>query len=161
MIGQTEIELAAARAQDVLKRLREEHPKLKAYLVFAHRTQQTDLTTNPHEILVQCGDMVVANAAKQQALNLISEKKRLEASGASAGAIHRLSTDLTDRLKTLHFAPDAQIEIRFHELSYELIWALQAHHLVDRTLTPQTKASIRIVLGTLDTLSKAVGRPTT
>jgi hypothetical protein len=30
-----------------------------------------------------------------------------------------------------------------------LVWKLQADELVDRNLTPQTKASIRIVLGTL------------
>jgi len=42
-----------------------------------------------------------------------------------------------------------QIEIRFKDLNYELIWKLQADDLIDRNLTPQTKASIQIVLGTL------------
>jgi len=34
-------------------------------------------------------------------------------------------------------------------LEYDLIWKLQTDELVDRELTPQTKASIRIVLGTV------------
>ncbi|NLX23330.1 MAG: hypothetical protein GXY55_16890 [Phycisphaerae bacterium] len=34
-------------------------------------------------------------------------------------------------------------------MDYELIWKLQTDELVDRNLTPQTKASIRIVLGTV------------
>jgi len=45
------------------------------------------------------------------------------------------------------------IEIRFKELKYdEVIWPLQQDPLVDRLRTPQTRASIRIVLGTIDEL---------
>jgi len=43
----------------------------------------------------------------------------------------------------------AQVEIRFNDLKFDLVWKLQADDLVDRNLTPQTKASIQIVLGTL------------
>jgi hypothetical protein len=41
------------------------------------------------------------------------------------------------------------VEIRFNDLTYDLVWKLQKDDLVDRDLTPQTKASICIVLGTL------------
>ncbi|PIR20585.1 MAG: hypothetical protein COV45_05140 [Deltaproteobacteria bacterium CG11_big_fil_rev_8_21_14_0_20_47_16] len=47
------------------------------------------------------------------------------------------------------------IELRFTSLAYELIWLLQKDPLVDRALTPQTHASIRIVIGTVINLSKA------
>lgn len=47
------------------------------------------------------------------------------------------------------------IELRFTSLVYELIWLLQQDPLVDRALTPQTHASIRIVVGTVENLSKA------
>lgn len=47
-----------------------------------------------------------------------------------------------------------QVELRFHELKFDLIWKLQVDDCVDRDLTPQTRASIRIVLGTLASLSK-------
>ena len=42
-----------------------------------------------------------------------------------------------------------QVEIRFNDLNYNLVWKLQVDDLIDRNLTPQTKASIQIVLGTL------------
>ena len=35
------------------------------------------------------------------------------------------------------------------DLKFDLVWKLQVDDLVDRDLTPQTKASICIVLGTL------------
>jgi hypothetical protein len=42
-----------------------------------------------------------------------------------------------------------QVEIRFNDLKFDLVWKLQVDDLVDCNLTPQTKASIQIVLGTL------------
>ena len=42
-----------------------------------------------------------------------------------------------------------QVEIRFNDLKFDLVWKLQVDDLIDRNLTPQTKASIQIVLGTL------------
>lgn len=51
--------------------------------------------------------------------------------------------------ETLEFDGVTEVEIRFSNLDYDLIWKLQADELVDRKLTPQTKASIRIVIGTL------------
>jgi hypothetical protein len=47
-----------------------------------------------------------------------------------------------------------QVEIRFNDLNYDLVWKLQVDDLVDRNLTPQTKASIQIVLGTLSKFAR-------
>lgn len=49
----------------------------------------------------------------------------------------------------LEFNGCVQAEIRFNQLDYELIAKLQADDMIDRELTPQTRASISIVLGTL------------
>ena len=49
----------------------------------------------------------------------------------------------------LEFKASVQAELRFHNLDHSLIWKLQSDELIARHLTPQTKASIRIVLGTL------------
>ena len=49
----------------------------------------------------------------------------------------------------LKYDAQCQIEIRFNDLNYDLAWKLQTDDLVDRDQTPQRKASIRIVLGTL------------
>lgn len=52
----------------------------------------------------------------------------------------------------LEFEGETQIELRFYDLDYELIRRLQTEDLVDRILTPQSKASIRIVLGTISSI---------
>lgn len=44
---------------------------------------------------------------------------------------------------------EAQFELRFHHLDYDLIGPLQQDDSVNQQLTPQTKASIRIVQGLL------------
>lgn len=60
--------------------------------------------------------------------------------------LKRLANTMSQDIKILG---DIQVELRFHTLNYELIWKLQSDELVDRVLTPQTRASIRIVLGTI------------
>ena len=47
---------------------------------------------------------------------------------------------------------EAQFELRFHHLDYDLIGQLQQDDSVNQQLKLQTKASIRIVLGTLGEL---------
>lgn len=61
-----------------------------------------------------------------------------------------LGVELERACAQLEYDGQCQVEIRFSELKYELVWMLQGDELVDRKLTPQSKASIRIVLGTLD-----------
>ena len=51
--------------------------------------------------------------------------------------------------RELKYDASVRVEIRFDHLDYALIARLQSDDLVDRELTPQTRASIRIVLGTL------------
>ena len=83
----------------------------------------------------------------------------LESAAASEKAIQPVIKALAARGRELRFVPEIQIEIRFHVLRYALVWALQSNPLVDRELTPQTRASIRIVLGTLDHLSRTGRTP--
>jgi len=47
------------------------------------------------------------------------------------------------------------IEIRFKEMMFDLIFALQKEPLVSQQYTPQRQASIRIVLGTIGDLYQA------
>ena len=147
--------LAAVNAgSQILKKLQVEHPKLKAYLVLTHEAKQVDLTTNPTEILANCDPMVVASPAKQKAMGLLAEKKRLEAAGGNKAALDQIAKDLEVHAKGFQFVRAAQVEVRFATLKYELVWALQKHPLVDQELTPQTRAAIRIVLGNIGNLSQ-------
>jgi len=84
-----------------------------------------------------------------------AELEKAEADFAEADRRKRAELDelkeVLDRLgMRLRFAGHSQVELRFHELNYDLIWKLQTDNLVDCRLTPQTRASIRIVLGTLE-----------
>ena len=157
MIGIDGLVAAVAASQGILAKLQSEYPDLRAYLVLAHHGQQNELTSNPIAILEACDEMVVDDAVKMDALRLLAEVKRLESANANQKAVQDISRKLTACEKGLRFLPEVQIEIRFHTLRYALVWALQSNHLVDRQLTPQTKASIRIVLGTLGHLSRADG----
>lgn len=56
---------------------------------------------------------------------------------------------ITKLLKKTPLNPDCEIVIIFEELDYDLIAELQKDPLIDRQLTPQMRASIRIVLGTI------------
>ncbi len=90
--------------------------------------------------------MIVENPAKTSALKLLSLK-----SGPldSPEANQLRERQLNDILKQLDFDESCQVELRFNDLRFDLVSKLQLDELVDRDLTPQTKASICIVLGTL------------
>ena len=148
------LEEAVAASKGVLAKLQSEYPDMRAYLVLAHRGQQTELTSDPIRILEDCEPMIASDDIKREALRLLSEKGQLESAGASEKAIQPVIKALAARGRELRFLPEVQVEIRFHVLKYALVWALQSDPLIDRELTPQTKASIRIVLGTVERLSR-------
>jgi hypothetical protein len=93
--------------------------------------------------------MVVDDNAKTSALNLLSRLKLLESEATAGPETERVKTQLNQLALQLKYDGECQVEIRFNRLNYDLIWKLQVEDLVNRNLTPQTKASIRIVLGTL------------
>ena len=159
MIGIEGLETAVSASQRIMANLQAEHPGLRAYLVLAHRGRQIELTTNPIAILEGCELMVADDAAKRHALHLLAELERLVSAKANQKAVQDLSVKLANRGRELRYIPEIQIEIRFHVLRYALVWALQKSQWIDRELTPQTKASILIVLGTLAGLSRPDGMP--
>ena len=64
------------------------------------------------------------------------------------------TTDMDQVLKALPgFDENARIEVRIHILRHSLIRKLKKDPLIDRELTMQSDSSIRIVMGTLDTLA--------
>jgi len=94
-----------------------------------------------------------------------AELEKAEADFAKVGSQKRAELDelkkQLDQLGTrLRFVGHSQVELRFHELDYDLIWKLQTDNLVDHQLTPQTRASIRIVLGTLEQFFQTASQET-
>lgn len=78
-----------------------------------------------------------------------AETKLRELEAAKKMELAEMVERLNHLATELKYDGACQVEMRFNDLNYELIWQLQADELVNRNLTPQTKASIRIVLGTL------------
>jgi len=83
----------------------------------------------------------------------LSTLKGLEGQSKTGPETERLVKQLTEKLDQLalrlRYDAQCQIEIRFSKLDYDLVWKLQVDDLVDRNLTVKSKASIRIILGTL------------
>ena len=153
VIGCDRLEKAVATSAEIFKDLRKKFPALKAFLVLAHKDETMGLTTNPADILTGCPKMVVDSSAKRESLRLLAEKKKRKLAGRNEDTDQRIINALAASLNNLQFIPEVQIELRFIDLKYNIVWALQADPVIDRKLTPQTKASIRIVFGNLETLS--------
>lgn len=162
MMKYEQVQTAVVAAKRRFAQIHEKHPELKvrlptgapvAILVLSVPGGQAEIDSAPMQILTKFPAMVVESAAKTSALKLLSLKSAAPASPEAAQIKQQLSTLLAQ----LDFDEKCQVEIRFNELRFDLVWKLQTDELVDRDLTPQTKASIRIVLGTLAQFS-AMGK---
>lgn len=158
MLNLDQLQVAVAAAKWRFDQIRNKYPELKAklftgdpaaFLVSSLPGGQTGIDSSPVEILSKFPAMVVDDSTKASALNLLSRHKILEAQAATGPETERLKKQLDQLAAQLKYDEKCQIEIRFNDLKYDWVWKLQADDLIDRNLTPQTKASIRIVLGTL------------
>ncbi len=132
------------------KRIREKYPTLKAYSVLWSSGGQAETSGTLEDMLVKFPAMLApcpANLRMREFLQTAdfehasdSKKKQLQLQ------LKKLFEELAPQLR---FDLQCRIELCFVDLDYDLVWKLQTDDLVDRHLTPHTKASIRIVLGTL------------
>lgn len=157
MLNHDQLQVAVAAGKRQFDLIRKKYPELKAYLVFSLPGGQAGIDSPPTEILSEFSAMVADDAAKANALDIMSHLKRLEGQPKTGIETERLAKQMMGQLDQLIFRlrydGQCQIEIRFSKLDYDLIWKLQVDCLVDRNLTAQSKASIRIVLGTLSQFS--------
>ena len=135
--------------------IRKKYPNLRAYLVLSLRGGQTKLDGELTDSIREFPYLLLANTAKTKTLELI---KKLKPKESTKPEQIQVKAELKDLAKDLEFDGKVQVELRFHDLDYDLIWKLQSDDLVDRELTPQTRASINIVLGTLFTIKENDGR---
>ena len=163
MLNLDQLQSAVAAAKRRFDLLREKHPDLNgpvdpiqkkrlkpiARLVLSLPGGQAEIDSPPREILDKFPAMIADADAKTSALRALARLKDLEEEAAAGPETARLKEQLQQLAARFQYDDQCQVELRFHDLNYELIWKLQADDLVDRHLTPQTKASIRIVLGTL------------
>jgi len=149
--------VAVDHANKLLKNIMAKYDKLKGYLVFSSTSGQCDMTINPIEILKQFPEMVEDSDNKKFALKIIEqisllEKDKKDASQSTKDKIEKLSNDLNKFKDSIVVKKETFIEIRFSRQNYEQIFEMQKDPLVSQKDTPQGRASIRIVLGTLDEL---------
>ncbi len=150
------LQSAVAAAKQRFDLLRQKYPALRGYLVLCLPGAQTGIDSTPAQILAECPLLIEDGPAKAEAIASLARLRQLEwriAANPKATGLatekEQLSRRLAQLLGQLTYAGHGQVEIRFTDLDYDLIARLQSDELVDRLLTPQTRASIRIVLGTL------------
>ena len=154
MLNLDQLQVAVAAAKRQFDRICGKYPELKvrlmtgepaSFLVMSLPGGQIGIDSSPTEILSKFPAMVVDDSTKVSALNLL-----VRMSGVTKDAeMERLEKQLDQLISKLKYDEKCRVEIRFNDLNYDLVWKLQVDDLVDRSLTLQTKASIRIVLGTL------------
>ena len=155
-----ELKIAVLRALDLFKMLRDKYPALAGDLVFSSPRGQCHLTTNVLVIFKTFPDMISDSPQKEKASGIVQSIVVLEKERKNSTAdvkdkisekIKKLTGEVNPLLDFLEFRDDTFVEIRFDakKVNLSLIFELQKDELVSQVHTPQTKASIRIVLGTL------------
>jgi hypothetical protein len=141
-----QLQTGVAAANRHFALIRKKYPELKMYLVLSLPSGQAKIGSSPKEILKEFPALVLNDAAKALILDFLKKKESKDASDADKKRLKDQFENLADELG---YDGNCQVEVRFDAFEYELLWQLQSDELVDRALTPQTRASIRIVLGTI------------
>jgi|JI10StandDraft_1071094.scaffolds.fasta_scaffold01502_7 hypothetical protein len=145
----SDLPIIEQRAKDTLGELKAKYSGLDAYLVYSSRLGQSVLGNKPEVLLKEFPEMFHDIPDKAKVLQLIKEAK---AESRGNKEPQKRDHEIARLLDNLEVDEETQIELRFGQLRYELVWQLQRDTLVDQNLTPQGRSSIRIVLGTLNGL---------
>ncbi len=139
-------------------RIKDRYPRLKGYLVLSSPNGQTETDNGLPKMIGEFPELFLDSVVKTQMRDLVRDLRLAEKQKEEAEIEQR--PKLQERIETQHerirdiscnliVDGSCHIEIRFRHLDYDLIWKLQTDEGVDRELTPQSRASIRIVLGTI------------
>jgi len=140
----------------IFKKLKSKYPNLDGYLVFSSPYGQCELVANPAEILISFPQMVVDCRQKEKSIqlfkNIYSTEEKNRGNRGNPKSNDDLMQQLDEVAKNLEVREDTFVEIRFRKGDWDLIFKLQQDELISQKHTPQTKASLRIVLGTIEEL---------
>jgi len=146
ILDHDQFQAAAKAARDRFAMLKAKHPALKGYLVLSIPGKQTGIGSSAKEILGDLPALIVDDAAKAAFQQHLMSPPPKDAGEKVKKEWDERFEELVAELK---YNGGVRVELRFDNIDYALIAHLQADELVDRGLTPQTAASIRIVLGPL------------
>ncbi len=146
----SELQSATTVAKKRLSEIKGEFPSLEAHLVFALKGQQTGIGSSPDSLLKEFPSMAVDDEA---AAALRGHLKKAPGNDASQSKKDTWQDTLSQLNPLLKYHGHIPVELRFGNLDYTIIDQLRSHPLVDQKLTPQTRASICITLGTIEQLA--------
>jgi hypothetical protein len=152
----SQIQEALPAANRRFAEIRKKYPTLRAYVVLSLRGGQTKLDSELADSIREFPSQLLDNPAKTKTLELI---KKLKPKESTKPEQIQLKAEFKELARALEFDGSVQVEVRFHDLDYDLIWKLQSDDLVDRELTPQTSASINIDLGTISQIRPQRTKP--
>lgn len=119
---------------DKWKQIKAKYSEASGAIHFAFNGEFVPVQSSILEIIKKNHFVFADSDTKQQALYLVKNKEINE-------------RKIIQALENAPLNPDCRIEIIWDNLDYDLIKKLQTDSLVNFELTPQTGASIRIVLG--------------
>ena len=138
------------------------------YLVFSSPYGQCEITLSMQKILEEFPEMVHDSIHKKRACDLIQGIRNLKgeidrtfAAKSKSDLKKKMDNDvksLTQIAENFEFEvmEDTFVEIRFNALNYNIIDELRKYPIISLKHTPQTRASIRIVVGTLKELKGGI-----
>jgi len=132
--------------------LKAAYPRMRGYLVVSSATGQAEVTHGFETMLRGFSRLFRDGGEKDAALGQIRNLERLR-KNTEREPIHEAEGALREMSDAMEVDGAGQIEIRFDHLDYSLIGALRGDPRIDQGLTPQTRASIRIVLGNISGLA--------
>jgi hypothetical protein len=150
------LQTAVEKSTSLFKKLKDRYKSLFGYLVFSSPRGQCELTNNIADILNYFPRMIIDCKQKDKGLQLLQKINDIEVenkkSGSKSKSTEQLRQQLDEIVKSLEVHEATFVEIRFKGIDYNMLTELQKDELVSQEHTPQTKASIRIVLGTIKDL---------
>lgn len=173
-MNKADLEIVIEKSYSIFKQIKEKYKGLSGYLVFAAQPGrspygQCEITNDLIRILkVEKNDkgelsgfpgMIHDSKDKTKAIELIKQLSKLDKSKKDSYSeeakqkvdkeIKSVTENLLYHLGKIEIKEDTLVEIRFKQLEYDLIFKLQKDPLVSQEHTPQSRSSIKIVLGTI------------
>ena len=171
---QEELAVVIKSANSIFERIKAKYPSIKEwYLVFSSPHGQCDINSSMSAIMEEFPEMVYDSIHKKKACELVRIIRGLREEiehtyvRKAKDDLRKKMDDHLERLRQLAENPEVEVkedtfvEIRFNALDYNIIDELRKDPIISLKHTPQTRVSIRIVLGTLDELKQAVDTKST
>ena len=159
-----ELLAAIANADGIFREIMGRYAGLKGYLVFSSPFGQCELTGDLMKIAKEFPEMVMDTDIKREALKRFEKIQNHDSGKKSESPVKERSErdrrvkkdsgDLDRITENLEVKGDTFVEIRFSKPILDLVFQMQKDPLVSREHTPQTPASVRIVLGTIEELGR-------